>query len=369
MTGSERGDAPGAPGGAPDGPRVADFDYHLPPERIAQAPARPRDAARLMVLDRASGEVSHHRFRDLPDLIRPDDLVVLNDARVIPAAFTARRATGGRIEGCFLRTLADGRWEALLSGRGRLREGETLQVVDEGDRPRAAVRLEARGEGGVWTVRPAEAVGVLALLSAVGRPPLPPYIRRSRDDSRTAADRVDYQTVYAERDGAVAAPTAGLHFTRRLLDELAARGIERTAVTLHVGLGTFQPVRVERPAEHRMHAEFLEVSPEAAEAVTRARRTGLRVVAVGTTTVRALESVAGEEGTVRPGREWTDLFIYPPHEFRVVGAMVTNFHLPRTTLLMMVSAFAGRERVLAAYREAVRREYRFYSYGDAMLIG
>jgi len=353
----------------PEAPRVADFDYHLPPERIAQAPARPRDASRLLVLERASGEVSHHRFRDLPDLLRPDDLLVLNDTRVIPAALAARRATGGRIGGCFLRTLGDGRWEVLLSGRGRLREGETLEVVDADERPRAAVRLESRGEGGVWTVRPAEAVEAPALLEAVGRPPLPPYIRRQRDDPRTAADRLDYQTVYARREGAVAAPTAGLHFTDRVLRRLATRGIERTAVTLHVGLGTFQPVRLERPADHRMHEEWRDVSAEAAGAINAAREAGRRVVAVGTTTVRALESAAEDEGTVRPGRAWTDLFIYPPHEFRVVGAMLTNFHLPRSTLLMMVSAFAGRERILAAYREAVRREYRFYSYGDAMLIG
>ena len=352
-----------------DALRVADFDYDLPAEAIAQAPARPRDASRLMVLDRGTGDVGHHRFRDLPDLLRPDDLLVLNDTRVIAAALTARRATGGRIKGCFLRPLADGAWEVLLSGRGRLRQGETLTVVDADDRPHAALCLESRGEGGVWTVRPAEAVDPLALLEAVGRPPLPPYIRRTRQDPRTAADRADYQTVYARADGAVAAPTAGLHFTDRVLDRLAARGVERTVVTLHVGLGTFQPVRAERPADHRMHEEFLEVPAEAAEAVTRARRDGRRVVAVGTTTVRALESVVRDDGTVRPGREWTDLFIYPPYDFRLVGAMVTNFHLPRTTLLMMVSAFAGRERVLAAYREAVRHGYRFYSYGDAMLIG
>jgi len=369
MTASGPPHTPNGQAGPPGGPRVADFDYDLPPDRIAQTPARPRDASRLLVLDRKTGEIAHHRFRDLPDLLRPDDLVVLNDTRVVPAAFTARRATGGRIEGCFLRTLDDGGWEVLLSGGGRLREGETLRLVDARDRPHAAVRLERRGEGGVWTVRPSEPVDAPALLSAVGRPPLPPYIRRGRDDPRTVADRADYQTIYARRDGAVAAPTAGLHFTRRVLDGLAARGIERTTVTLHVGLGTFQPVRAKRAEDHRMQEEFLEVSPQAAGAVTRARRRGRRVVAVGTTTVRALESVAGEDGTARPGRGWTDLFIYPPHAFRVVGAMVTNFHLPRTTLLMMVSAFAGRERVLAAYREAVRRGYRFYSYGDAMLIG
>jgi len=348
--------------------RVSEFDYDLPGGCIAQAPARPRDAARLMVLDRASGGVSHRRFHELPDLLRPDDLLVLNDTRVIPARFTARRQTGARIEGCFLRDLGDGRWEVLLSGRGRIREGETLEVVDADDRPRARIRLQVRAEGGVWTVRPGSPADPLALLEVVGRPPLPPYIRRKPGDPRTAADRADYQTIYARRDGAVAAPTAGLHVTDRVLERLAARGVERVGITLHAGLGTFQPVRVQRPADHRMHEEFLEVSASAAERINRARRAGRRVVAVGTTTVRALESVAGAGGTVRAGREWTHLFIYPPYDFRVVGAMVTNFHLPRTTLLMMVSAFAGRERVLAAYREAVRAGYRFYSYGDAMLI-
>ena len=353
---------------APDGLRVADFDYDLPPDRIAQAPARPRDASRLMVLERATGRVAHHRFRDLPGLLRPDDLLALNDTRVIAAQFTARRRTGARISGCFLRMLDDGRWEVLLSGRGRLREGETLALVDADDGPQADIALESRGEGGVWTVRPPGEVEAMALLEAVGRPPLPPYIRRDRRDPRTAADRADYQTVYARADGAVAAPTAGLHFTDRVLAALDERGIERVAVTLHVGLGTFQPVRAERPADHLMHEEVLEISAEAAEAINRARRAGRRVVAVGTTTVRALESAAGPDGTVRAGRQGTRLFIYPPHAFRAVGAMVTNFHLPRSTLLMMVAAFAGRERVLAAYQEAVRQGYRFYSYGDAMLI-
>ncbi len=358
--------------------RLSDFDYTLPPEAIAQEPARPRDASRLLVLDRRTGATAHHRFRDLPRLLRPGDLLVLNDTRVVPARFTARRATGGRIEGCFLRALADGRWEVLLAGRGRLRPGETLRVVDRRDRTRARFHLEERDEGGLWRVRPAgpreESSGAagapdpLRLLSAVGRPPLPPYIRRRPGDPRTARDRRAYQTVYARRAGAVAAPTAGLHFTPRVFRALEARGIRRATVTLHVGLGTFQPVRTERPAEHRMHEEWFEVSEAAAAAVNRARAEGRRVVAVGTTTVRTLETVARPDGTVVPARGTTDLFIYPPYRFRVVDAMITNFHLPRTTLLMMVSAFAGRERVLAAYREAVRLGYRFYSYGDAMLI-
>jgi len=362
---AENGDEPR------DEPVLSDFDYRLPPDRIAQEPARPRDASRLLVLDRASGETAHRRFRDLPDLLRPTDLLVLNDTRVIPAAFTARRSSGGRIEGCFLRRIDDHLWEVLLAGRGRIREGESLDVLDAEGQAAAGITLVERGEAGVWHVRPPQGADPVALLAAVGRPPLPPYIRRSgAGDPRMAADFADYQTVYARRDGAVAAPTAGLHFTRRVLDRLDARGIERVTVTLHVGLGTFQPVRAERVADHRMHEEFLEVSAEAAGCISGARAAGRRVVAVGTTTVRVLESLAEGDppGRVRAAREWTRLFIYPPHEFRITDAMLTNFHLPRTTLLMMVSAFAGRRRVLAAYAEAVREGYRFYSYGDAMLI-
>jgi len=349
--------------------RLSDFDYDLPPDRIAQQPVRPRDAARLLVLDRRTGKVAHRRFGEMPDLLAPDDLVVLNEARVIPAAFTARRASGARIEGCFLRTLEGGEWEVLLAGRGRLRPREMLGLLDAAGGVRAEVELVARDEGGVWRVRPRGDVEALALLEAIGRPPLPPYIRRSGpDDPRWREDRADYQTVYARRDGAVAAPTAGFHFTPAVFARLAEQGIELARVTLDVGLGTFQPVRADRLAEHRMHEERFEISADSAAAINRARAAGRRVVAVGTTTVRALESAAAEGGGVREAREWTRLFIYPPYEFRVVDALVTNFHLPRTTLLALVCAFAGREHVLAAYAEAVRAGYRFYSYGDAMLI-
>ncbi|MCX5684651.1 MAG: tRNA preQ1(34) S-adenosylmethionine ribosyltransferase-isomerase QueA [Planctomycetota bacterium] len=348
--------------------KISDFDFDLPPGQIAQSPARPRDSSRLMRLDRATGAVTHHRFSDLPDLLRPDDLLVVNDTRVIPAAFTARRASGARIEGIFLRVLPDGLWEVLLQGRGRLREGQAVALVDAAGQEQASLALVGRGEGGSWYVRPPEGTDAVHLLEKVGRPPLPPYIRRKGEAAALAAsDREDYQTVYACRNGAVAAPTAGLHFTPRVLERLAARGVERVAVTLHVGVGTFQPVRVERLADHRMHEEFADISPEAAAAINRARAGGRRIVAVGTTTVRALESAAGEGG-VQAGGRWTGIFIRPPHEFRAVDALVTNFHLPRSTLLVLVSAFAGRDRILAAYAEAVREGYRFFSYGDAMLI-
>ncbi len=344
---------------------LADYDYDLSPERIAQAPARPRDAARLMVLPRETGRIEHRGFRELPALLDPSDLVVMNDTRVIPAAVTARRATGGRIEGCFLRERADGLWEMLLAGRGRIREGETLALVDAEGEAAAEITLRKRGERGLWHVRPPAGTDATALLERVGRPPLPPYIRR---DAADPLDREDYQTVYACRDGAVAAPTAGLHFTPRVLAAMDARGIERARVTLHVGPGTFQPITVERLAAHQMHEEAYEVPPETAEAVRAARVARRRIVAVGTTTVRTLESAAGEGGEVRAGPGMTRLFIRPPHAFRAVDAMITNFHLPRTTLLVMVAAFAGRERILEAYEEAMRAGYRFYSYGDAMLI-
>ena len=390
------------------GPRLSDFDYRLPPERIAQGPARPRDASRLLVLDRAIGGVSHRRFRDLPDLLAPGDLVVLNDTRVLRAAFSARRGSGGRVGGCFLRDLGGGLWEVLLAGRGRLRQGETLDLLTDDGRPAGRLALVGRAEGGVWHVRPPDGAEAMDLLRRIGRPPLPPYIRRSgAADPRRRTDPADYQTVYARRSGAVAAPTAGLHFTPQVLNRLAARGIERAFITLHVGLGTFQPIRSARLGEHRMEAEYFAIGGEAAGRIEAARAAGRRIVAVGTTTVRALESwAAGDFGPASraaagrpPGRPpteapawprgeplppasprgeapppaapasgWTRLFIYPPFAFRLVGALLTNFHLPRTTLLALVCALAGRERVLAAYGEAVREGYRFYSYGDAMLI-
>jgi S-adenosylmethionine:tRNA ribosyltransferase-isomerase len=356
---------------------ISEFDYDLPPERIAQAPARPRDASRLMVVGRGSGSLAHHRFHELPDLLIPGDLLVVNDTRVIPAAFTARRTTGSRIEGCFLRVLEGGLWEVLLAGRGRLKIGERITLVDAAGSSPAQIELAGRGPGGTWRVRPPDGADALTLLGRVGRPPLPPYIHRETPAGPPANDPEDYQTIYARRDGAVAAPTAGLHFTPRVLERLRERGIGQAALTLHVGLGTFQPVRVERLADHAMHEEYLEVSAETAAAVNLARAEGRRIVAVGTTTVRALESAAAwaaaeggpaGQGPLRPAGGWTRLFIQPGHAFRAVDAMLTNFHLPRTTLLVLVSAFAGRERVLAAYAEAICAGYRFYSYGDALLI-
>ena len=341
------------------------FDYHLPVDRIAQHPADRRDQSRLLRLDRASGAIEHHQFADIVRLLRPGDLLVANDTRVIPARLALRRQTGSRIDGLFLRGAPEGLWEMMLRGRGRVREGEVLAVEGAEEQ---SIRLAERCGGGMWRVAAEPPVDPAALLERVGRAPLPPYIRRDgRDPAADRADRQRYQTVYAEIPGAVAAPTAGLHFTPELLDALGRRDVRTAHLTLHVGPGTFKPVASERVEDHRMHGEAFHLPGATAEAVRRARSEGRRVVAVGTTTVRVLESAACGGG-LRETEGETDLFIYPPFEFRAVDALITNFHLPRSTLLMLVSALAGREFLLRAYQEAVDRGYRFYSYGDACLI-
>jgi len=340
--------------------RVSDFDYHLPQELIAQHAAE-RGASRMLVLDRSGGAIRHLQITDVVELLAADDLLLLNDTRVIPARLHARRSTGRRFELLLLRRVDDARWEALLRPAARARRDEGLLLADGGT-CRPADRLEE----GRWLVRFSPPLD-LDRLDLLGEAPLPPYI--DRPGGSTDEDRARYQTVYAREPGAVAAPTAGLHFDHELLDRIRNHGVEIAFVTLHVGLGTFRPVQVEETANHRMHSERYRVSAEAAAAIDRALGEGRRVVCVGTTTVRALEgALAAGGGRVQPGAAWTDLFITPGFEFQGCGALLTNFHLPRSTLLMMVAAFAGRERVLAAYREAIAEGYRFYSYGDAMFI-
>jgi S-adenosylmethionine:tRNA ribosyltransferase-isomerase len=346
--------------------RVSDFDFDLPEELVAQEPAPERDRSRLLVVDRAAGTLTDAVFGEIGRWLGAGDLLVVNDTRVFPARLVGRREpSGGRVELFLVREEGGGVWEALARPAARLRPGD-LVAFGEG-KERIEADVVDRRDGGRRAVRFRDYERFWERLELWGRTPLPPYIRRGEsEDARLDRDR--YQTVYARERGAIAAPTAGLHFTPGLLDALEAKGVERTAVTLHVGYGTFQPVRVEVVEEHRVEPELYEVGAGAAAAVTRAKAEGRRVVAVGTTTTRALESATDEAGRLSPGRGVADLFIYPGYTFRAVDALVTNFHLPRSSLLMLVAAFAGRELVLEAYRHAVRERYRFYSYGDAMLV-
>jgi S-adenosylmethionine:tRNA ribosyltransferase-isomerase len=336
--------------------RKDQFTFDLPPELIAQRPLPDRGASRLLCLDRESGAVAHRQFTDLPALLEPGDLLVFNDTRVIPARLFAHKPTGGQVEVLLERMLGGQHCLAQLRVSKKPAVGMRLQLDGGGE-------LEVLGrEGPFYTLALVEG-DLAATLEAQGHMPLPPYIEREDE----AADRERYQTVYARQPGAVAAPTAGLHFDDALLSSLGARGVERAFVTLHVGAGTFQPVRADHIEDHEMHAEQLEVSPEVCEAVARTKARGGRVVAVGTTCVRSLETAAAG-GELEPFAGDSRLFIYPGYDFRVVDALITNFHLPESTLLMLVSALAGREAVLAAYGEAVQERYRFFSYGDAMFI-
>ena len=344
--------------------KTSDFDFELPVERIAQHPAPRREQSRMMVVRRAGGRMEHRRFSDLPEFLERNDLLVLNNTRVIPARLFGRKpGTGGKVEILLLEELHPGTWDILLHASRRPKVGSLITLGDgqavavlltDGEKGRATIRIECD--------RPWPEV-----LEEIGEPPLPPYIKRS-DVSNQKSDRERYQTVYARQAGAVAAPTAGLHFTDEVFQTLEKRGVKKTEITLHVGLGTFRPVDAENVEEHRMEAERYTIPAETAEGIETTRAAGGRVVAVGSTSVRTLETVAGEHGGVVACSGRSALFIYPPYPFKVVDCMLTNFHLPRSTLLMMVCAFAGRELILQAYDEAVREKYRFYSYGDCMLI-
>jgi S-adenosylmethionine:tRNA ribosyltransferase-isomerase len=346
--------------------RASDFDYSLPPDRIAQEPLPDRAASRLLVLERASGAIRHARFPDLLDLVTPEDVVVLNASRVIPArlhgmrdAGSGMRGSGGKAEILLVRELPDGTWLAMGHPGGKLKPGRRVAFGDD-----SAVEILEMLGGGLRRVTFVGALDARATTAKYGEVPLPPYIRRAPRPS----DRERYQTVYAAHDGSVAAPTAGLHFTPELLDRLRAKGVAVATLDLHIGPGTFKPVEVEDLTQHRMEPEPYVMSPEAAEAINARRAAGGGVWAVGTTVVRTLETCADDRGVVRPGAGETRAFIYPPYWFRAVDRLLTNFHLPRSTLLMLVCAFGGYERVMRAYGEAVREGYRFYSYGDAMAV-
>ena len=345
--------------------RASEFDFDLPEDLIAQFPVEPRDCARLMVVNRRSGTWEHRIFSELPELLHSRDILARNVTQVVPARLLGRReVTGGKWEGLFLRDRPDGTWQILARTRGLPTIGEHIIIGEN-----FHLILEARSEGGSWIVRPqqsaADRESTGALLERYGHTPLPPYIRRDRE---TPNDRTRYQTIYAQRPGSAAAPTAGLHFTPELFVRLADKGVTWVDVTLHIGIGTFRPIQVEHLEEHAMHAEWAELAESAAMALETRRREGGRVVAVGTTTVRTLETAASPQKCLRPFSGETQLFIQPGHVFYGTDALITNFHLPRSSLLVLVSAFAGVELTRAAYAEAVHEQYRFFSYGDAMLI-
>ena len=342
-----------------------DFNYQLPPELIAQHPLPERGASRLLRLDGASGRISHHRFGELLDFLQPDDLLVFNNTRVIPARLWGRKASGGRVEILIERLVGTHDALAHIRASKSPKAGTILELsAGEGEAP-GPHRLTVTGrDDALFRLSSQGGPPLAGILRDIGHMPLPPYIQRADE----LADQDRYQTVYAEREGAVAAPTAGLHFSEQLLVQLDEQGIRRAAVTLHVGAGTFQPVRADDIAEHVMHAEYVEVDESVCAAVRATRARGGRVVAVGTTAVRSLETASDERGDINPFRGDTDIFIYPGYRFRSVDAMLTNFHLPESTLLMLVSAFAGREAIMAAYAEAIACGYRFFSYGDAMFI-
>ena len=337
--------------------KLSDFMYDLPEERIAQTPAEPRDHSRLMVVHRDSHELEHRHFYDVIDYLNPGDVLVINETRVIPARLIGERPTGGACEVLLLRQLAPKRWETLVKPGKKLKPG--AEVIFGGGRLKGRV-VETTDVGG--RIVEFECEGTFeAALDELGEMPLPPYIHEK------LADRERYQTVYAKQEGSAAAPTAGLHFTPELLERIRAKGVEIVPVLLHVGLGTFRPVKVENVEDHEMHSEYFEVTEEAAARINAARQRGGRIIAVGTTSVRTLESAA-ENGLLLPKRGETKIFIRPGYQYQMVDALITNFHLPGSTLMMLVSALYDREHIIAAYEEAVREEYRFFSFGDAMLI-
>lgn len=337
--------------------KLSDFDFHLPESRIAQHPCPARDGARLLLLDRSSGNRFHHQFSDIERFLEKGDVLVINNTRVFPCRIVLQKAGGACSEIFLLSEQGPNCWTALV--KGKTRSGKRFAVAP-------GIEAEVVGEEshGIKSIRFVLTGNIRNLLPTIGRTPLPPYIKRDA----TAADQERYQTVYAEHEGAVAAPTAGLHFTGHLLRNLQSKGIEVAPITLHVGPGTFQPVRTEIVTEHRMHAEEFEISADSADRINRAISEGRRIIAVGTTSVRALESAASANGRIAAGKSSTSIFIYPGFSFKVIDALITNFHLPKSTLLMLVCAFAGQDITLAAYREAIDKQYRFYSYGDAMFI-
>ena len=338
--------------------KTHDFWYNLPEELIAQTPLEKRDTSRLMVLDRTSGEVQHKHFYDMIDSVNPGDCLVLNDSRVLPARLLGKRPTGGAVELLLLRDLGDGTWECLAKPGKKCTQGQEV-IFGNGE---LKATVESVQEDGNRIVKFHYEGIFLEVLERLGKMPLPPYIKAELQDQER------YQTVYSKEVGSAAAPTAGLHFTNALLDELRKKGVNVAFVTLHVGLGTFRPVKAENILEHHMHAELCMISQETADLLNTTRKNGGRIICVGTTSCRTLESLVNDDGTFEAKSKWTEIFIYPGYQFKAMDGLITNFHLPESTLVMLVSAFAGRENVLSAYAEAVEQKYRFFSFGDAMMI-
>ena len=338
--------------------KTSNFYYALPEELIAQTPLEKRDASRLLRLNKATGETEHRHFFDLPTYLKPGDCLVLNDSRVLPARLIGRRETGGAVEVVLLRDLGDKGWECLTRPGRKTRPGTKLIF---GDGALTAEVIDSVEDGNKLLRFSYEGI-FLEVLERLGKMPLPPYIKEELSDGER------YQTVYSRETGSAAAPTAGLHFTKELLEKLTEQGVKICYITLHVGLGTFRPVKAEEIENHEMHAEFCVIPEETAHLVTETKKAGGRIVSVGTTSCRSLESFAREDGSLQPGCGWTDIFIYPGYRFKCVDSLITNFHLPESTLVMLVSALAGREQVLNAYAQAVEEKYRFFSFGDAMLI-
>lgn len=336
----------------------SDFYFDLPKELIAQTPLEQRDHSRLMHLDKETGAIEHRHFYELPELLRPGDCLVLNDSRVLPARLIGSRPTGGSVEVLLLRDLGGGKWDCLTKPGRKTLPGTEI-AFGNGE---LSATVDSVSEGGNRVVQFHYDGIFLEILERLGKMPLPPYIKEELQDPER------YQTVYSRELGSAAAPTAGLHFTRELLDVIASRGVKVCYLTLHVGLGTFRPVKEDRIEDHEMHSEFCIVPEETARIVTETKRNGGRVVCVGTTSCRTIESFARPDGTLPPASGWTDIFIYPGYQFKCMDALITNFHLPESTLIMLVSALAGRERILNAYKTAVEEKYRFFSFGDAMLI-
>lgn len=346
--------------------KTENLDYALPSELIAQHPPAKRTDSRLLVLSRKTGRLTDCRFANVGDFLSPGDCLILNNTKVVPARFFARRATGAKIEGLFLAEAAPGQWTVMLKGTRKLKRGETLYLKNRDRNDFCKAVLLEKLEEGKCLLKIESDGDALTILEKIGFPPLPPYIKREDDPTVAREDAMRYQTVYARVNGAVAAPTAGLHFTDSLIDNLRAGGIDFAYITLHVGAGTFKPVAAENLEDHRIHAEKFTIDAENARRINAAKNKGGRIIAVGTTSVRTLESLPGPH--IEPAAGTTDIFITPGYEFKFIDAMITNFHLPRSTLLALVAAFAGLENTLAAYRHAIAEKYRFYSYGDAMLI-